>query len=180
MSRTFPKGRKQPSGSFEARGSDRAQLPSSRSRNSSRTLSGTLHRSRIAFSTSFLCTHLKSLNPLSLKCSSNRQLVLSPEPPYSSCRLRDVFYSCQTATSETVEPDLQRRGARRGKPARRTYRKRCAIDVPPWRRPMGGAFAQVPRNITALWHSRLNGRQWNGERLGLAPEREGHSPDGAS
>jgi hypothetical protein len=40
------------------------------------------------------------------------------------------FYSCQTAALEAVEPDLQRRGVRRGKPARRAYRKRCAIDVP--------------------------------------------------
>jgi hypothetical protein len=48
-------------------GSCRAQLLSVRSTNSSKTLSGTLHPSLFAFSTSFLCTRLKSLNALSLR-----------------------------------------------------------------------------------------------------------------
>ena len=55
---------------------------------------------------------------------------------------------------ETVEPDLQRRGARRGKPARPAYRKRCAIDA-------------------AFWSARMSGRT-RSYHWSLPPRRAGH------
>ena len=90
-------GRKQQlAGLFEARGSRLyAQLPSLRSGNSSRTLSGTSHPSLFAFSTSLLRTRLKSLNAFSLRavvignlfrCSIQRRNSMSARPVFCTRR----------------------------------------------------------------------------------------------
>src|ERR1019366_7335741 len=80
---------------FSNRGSDCAQLLSVRSGNSSRTFSGTLHPSPFAFSTSLLCTRLKSLNALSLRavvigtllrCSLQRRNRMSARPVFCTRR----------------------------------------------------------------------------------------------
>jgi hypothetical protein len=93
-----------------------------------------------------------SILPVSRSAASTKSLAVR--------RMADgigVFYSCATAAWETAGTDLRRRAVRRGKPARRAYRKRRAINVPHGE--ACGAISKGAWRFRRPWRGSLRGER---------------------